>query len=328
MKLAMDRADAEVYANAGAARAKVNGHEGWEVVPPENKWVLTGGLLLLVALFWSYQPVIWELVRDWKSNDDYSAGMLVPVAALYLAWQQRHRLRRIRKNPCWWGVAVILLAEYARYDGLINLQQSIERYAMVLEFSGLVLLVGGFALFRSTFWILAFLFLMSPMPGQVHNAIAGPLQTQATAGAVFALELLGIPVSRSGNVIVLSNRIPLEVAEACSGLRMLTAFIIVGSVMAYLANRPRWQRITLVISTVPIAIICNLIRLVVTAVLFMHTDSAWAEKFFHDFAGITMMPMAFVFFFLELWIMSKLILEDPPAEGGSSTSSRLQTAQR
>ncbi len=170
-----------------------------------------------------------------------------------------------------------------------------------------------------------FLFLMVPLPGKIHNLISGPLQTQATTGAVFLLELLGVIVTRQGNVIVLNNTIPLAVAEACSGLRMLTAFMIVAATLAYFVNRPAWQKTVLVISSIPVAIICNLIRLVVTAQLYLVTSSEIAEKFFHDFAGLVMMPLAILMLIGELILMDKLIL--PENANTSPTSSQEHTTR-
>jgi exosortase len=153
---------------------------------------------------------------------------------------------------------------------------------------------------------------MVPLPGRIHNMVSGPLQSQATAGAVYILEVLGITVTREGHVLVLNHSVPVAVAEACSGLRMLTAFVMVGSVMAYVFARPFWQKCVLVLSTVPVAIACNLIRLVVTAMLFLYTSSETAERFFHDFAGWTMMPIAIGLLLLELWVMGKLVVSGEP----------------
>ncbi len=267
-------------------------------------------VLLLCALLWSYWSTIVGLMADWREDDNYSVGQLVPLAALYLTWHDRRSLMGCRVAPCWWGAGLILMAQVARAFGLVFLYGSIERYSLVLTVVGIVLLAAGRQVFSRLQWILLFLFLMVPLPGRVHNAISGPLQTLATTGAVVALELLGVPAMGQGHVIVLNDSVTLAVAEACSGLRMLTAFVVVGCVLAYLVDRPAWQKVTLVLSTVPIAILCNLARLVITALLFLAVDSATAERFFHDFAGWTMMPTAIGMLVLELWIMSKLVVEE------------------
>ncbi len=279
-----------------------------------------GVFLTLVALLalalWSYWPVVAKLAKEWTSNDDYSVGMLVPPAALYMLWLQRKSLRKCRLAPFWGGLAVLALAEYARWFGLTRLFESAERYAFVLTVFALVLTVAGLQFTRKTFWVWAFLFLMVPLPGKIHNAIADPLQSMATYGAVFTLELIGITVERSGHTMVLNGDTPMAVAEACSGLRMLTAFVVVSSLFAFVVHRPRWHKATVVISSVPIAIACNILRLVATALLFLWASSGTAEKFFHDFAGLVMMPAAFAMLMGELWILRWLEVA-PEAEAPS-----------
>ena len=267
--------------------------------------------LLPAALLWSYWPTIYALFNDWQSDDNYSVGQLVPMAALYLLWQERSALSQYRAAPSFlWGVALLILAQMVRLFGLAFLFESAERYSIVLSIAGIVLLTAGWRIFHHVRWIFLFLFLMVPLPGKIHNLISGPLQSWATGAAVFTLELIGFEVTRQGHVMVLNDTVPIAVAEACSGLRMLTAFVVVAATLAYVVNRPRWQKITLICSSVPVALLCNLLRLVVTAVLFVVASSELGERFFHDFAGITMMPIAVLLLAAELWLMSRLVIED------------------
>jgi exosortase len=282
------------------------------VKQPEDILFWVGTLIvLLAALCWGYWSTIHGLFKDWGRDQNYSVGQLVPLVALYLVWHDRDRLRKCRISPSVWGMVLIILAQGMRVFGLLYIFESAERYALVVTIAGLVLLVAGKEVFRQTRWILLFLFLMVPLPGRVHNLISGPLQNHATAGAVFFLELLGVTVSRLGNVIVLNDSVELGVAEACSGLRMLTAFVVVAATLAYVVNRPRWQKATLILSSVPVAIICNLARLVVTAELFLLADSQTARTFFHDYAGLTMMPLAVFILAGELALMNHLVVSTP-----------------
>jgi exosortase len=280
-------------------------------------------LSLVAAMFWAYWPVLVSLFKEWQSDDNYSVCQLVPLVAIYLIWRDKAALRELGASPCWWGLGLIVLALAARAYGLLFLFESAERYSFVLVIAGLVMLVVGWRMFRRVFWILMYLFLMAPLPGRIHNMISGPMQNMATTGSVFLLEVFGVTVSQEGNTILLNGSIPLAVAEACSGLRMLTAFIVVAGAMAFLVNRPVWQKATLVLSSIPIAIGCNLARLCVTAMLYLVADSETAERFFHDFAGLTMMPIAVFVLFGELWLMNKLIIpDDAPASDATSGHGR------
>jgi exosortase len=264
---------------------------------------------LLAALVWTYSATLGPLIHDWRVDDNYSVGGLVPLAAAYILWTDRKRLAAVLVKPSYWGLPIIAAAQLLRAAGLMFVFESAERYSLVLTAGGLVVLVAGWRAFRAVFWVWLFLFLMVPLPGRLHNAIAGPLQSLATEGAVAGLQILGIQVARQGHVMLLNDRVPVAVAEACSGLRMLTAFVVVSAVLALLIRRPAWHKAVLVASSIPIAVVANLIRLIVTAVLFLWTRD-FAERFFHDFAGLTMMPLALVIMAGELWLMSHLVVEE------------------
>jgi len=276
-------------------------------------WVAAIALGLLAVTVWSYWFTIFDLYKEWQRNDDYSAGQLVPLVAIFLVWRERKKLADCTLKPFWPAIGLLLLAVAARAYGLLFMFESAQRYSLVLTIAALVLLVAGLQVFRTVFWILLILFLMVPFPGKVHNMISGPLQTMATQGAVFVLEAF-IRVSRQGNVVTLNGEIPMAVVEACSGLRMLTAFIIVAAFMAYMVKRPRWQKGVLLLSSVPVAVICNILRLVVTAILFLLASSEMAETFFHDFAGIVMMPAAVLIMFGELWLMDRITAPEPETQ--------------
>ncbi len=289
------------------------------------QWLVLAGLTL-AAMLWSYWPVVWQLWRDWQVDENYSVGQLVPLAALYLVWRDRRALRERPIQPAWLGgLGVIVLAQLVRAYGLLDLRESIERYALVMTVWGVVLMAAGWPVFRRLKWVMLFLLLMVPLPGSVHNRVSGPLQSQATVGAVFLLELFGTTVLREGNVILLNDSVPLAVAEACSGLRMLTAFVVVAAVLAFLVNRPPWQKAALLVSSIPVAIVCNLVRLLVTAELYLLVNREVAETFFHDFAGLAMMPLAVGLLMGELWLMRVLVVPehadsgDRPPQGGSAT---------
>jgi exosortase len=267
-------------------------------------------LVLLAVIVISYWPTIKDLFKEWQENDDYSAGQLVPLIAIFFVWRERKSLRKCVLKPCWWAIGLLILAQIARLFGLMFMYESAERYSLVLTITGTVLMVAGWQTFRSVFWILMFLFLMVPFPGRIHNVISGPLQRMSTTGSVFLLEAFGAKVSQQGNIVTLNENIPMAVAEACSGLRMLVAFIIVTAFIAYMVKRSRWQKTALLLSSIPVAVMCNILRICITALLFLLVSTEVAEKFFHDFAGLAMMPAAVILIFSELWLMDKLTLPE------------------
>ncbi len=283
-----------------------------------DDWSLGRHATWIVFLFvlagitaWSCWPTIMKLAAAWGSDKDYSAGQLVPLVALVFLYRQRRVLRKCRLTPSFGkGAALLAAGESMRIFGLLyGARPSIEHYSLVLTLGGLVLLVAGWQIFRKVLWILLFLFLMVPLPTRVHNLIASPLQSMATTGSAFLLEAF-MQVTRQGNTMVLNGSTPVGVAEACSGLRMLTAFIIVAAFIAYMIKRPRWQKAVLLASSIPVAIACNIIRIVATAGVMLLVSAEAADTFFHDFAGVVMMPAAVLLMFGELWLMDRITIPE------------------
>jgi len=106
----------------------------------------------------------------------------------------------------------------------------------------------------------------------------------------------------------------LNVAEACSGMRLLMAFLALGVAMAYLEYRPALHRIILLCSTIPIAMFCNMIRVVITGMIYMYIGPEWAKGELHAALGMVMLVVAFALYGLIAWIMSNMFVEEETAE--------------
>lgn len=277
-----------------------------------NRSALMAAMLALLAIVtWSYWPTLYGLLRSLQRSEDYSAGLIVPLLAAGLLWRMRGSIGPSSWTPCWWaGVPLLLLAETCRAYGFLSARPSAERYSLVLMVAGSVLMIAGWQVFRRVSWILLFLFLMVPPPARVHNLISPPLQSMATTGSVFLLEAFGTSADQQGNIVMLNGDTPLAVAEACSGLRMLVAFVIAAAFIAYLVKRPRWQKAILLASSIPVAVICNVIRIFITAMLMVYVSSEAAQRFFHDIGGFVMIAVAVSLLFGEIRLMDRLIVSD------------------
>lgn len=283
----------------GSAAARVRRH-AWLVCV----------VALAACLLWSYWPTVADLRGFWSRNDDYSAGQLVPLVAVYLVWRQRSVLLSQPARPSGWGLALLTLAELLRLGAVYYGFASIERFAAVVSIAGVVLLAAGWRVFWRLRWVLAFLVLALPLPARAHEAIALPLQRLAANLAAVTLELLGFFVVREGHVLRLDAQTTVGVTEACSGLRMLTAFVFVSAVLAFLIRRPPWQKLLLVASSLPIAVLCNTVRSAATAVFVYYAHNPDLSETFHDLAGLAMMPLAIL---LSVLLLRFFTLLTPPA---------------
>lgn len=271
--------------------------------------------VLLAAGAWSYWPVLSDLWEFWQVNADYSVGQLVPLVAIWMVWSYRHELGRLPAQVCWWGLLVLLISQVIRLAGLYYWYGSLERYSIVLAVVGVVLLVWGRQVARRLAWVFLFLVLMVPLPGRVHRQVAVPLQSFATTSAVFCLDMTGYLVARQGNDLFLSDRTSVTVAEACNGLRMLTAFTVVAAALAFVVRGQPWQKAVIVLSSIPVAILANTLRLVATLLLHEWFGGEVAKRFFHDFAGWSMMPAALIILLAEFRLLRWIAQPEPKRAG-------------
>ena len=265
---------------------------------------LAGGLVL-IAFLWSYWPGIVDLWDLWQRSDEYSSGLLVPFLAVYILWSRRKTIAQCKIRSSVWGLFAFIAAQVVRLFGLFFMYGSAERLSIALTITALVLLLFGWQLLRKVSTVLLYLCLMLPWPNRVQAAVTIPLQRWATSSAVFCLEMVGYEVAQEGNVIHIGDA-SVAVAEACNGLRMITAFFVISGLVVLLVKRAWWEKLIVLVSSLPIALLCNTVRLAITAAFFTVLEGEHWEKIFHDFGGYAMMPLALAAVVAELWLLAKL----------------------
>jgi exosortase len=182
----------------------------------------------------------------------------------------------------------------------------LSRISLLLLIAGLVIFFRGWHSFRAVLFPWAFLFLMIPIPEIVFSQITFPLQILASKVAALLLPLLGVPVLREGNIINLPA-MPLEVVEACSGIRSLLSLVTLAIIYGYLVETRTWVRVTLALASIPIAVAANSLRIVGTGLLVQYWDPDKAEGFFHIFSGwlVFVVALAMLFLFHRLLMIGR-----------------------
>lgn len=264
--------------------------------------------VVAVVLVWSYASTLAVLASRWSRDPNYSFGYLVVPIALAMLWSRREGLDRSRMSPRWWGFLPLLALLGARGLFYEWNEQYLEHATLPLAVGALALALGGWHLVRVAWPAILFLFFMLPLPPSLNTVLANPLQRLATIGSVAVLQTIGLPVLADGNVITVGAE-PLEVAQACNGLSMLLSFVTLITAMVILIPRPLWERIVLLASAIPIALLTNILRIVVTAWCYNQFGHETGEKISHDAAGLAMPVIALVLAFAELRVLSWLVIE-------------------
>ncbi len=293
---------------------KMGGEIESTVTTPPVKFALAA--LLLAVFLWAYWPTIIQLVSHWQRIPDYSHGFLVvPIALVFLAmrWDQKPSIDR---SSLLLGILFLVFAGAMRVAAARYYLEPLDGWSIPVWVAGCVALLWG----RSTLWwalpAILFLVFMVPLPYTVERLMADPLQMISTKISTATLQILLFPAIAEGNTILLGDE-TLEVARACSGLRIFMAIAAMAFAFVVLFPRPWGTKIMLVIAILPIALLANSTRIVVTGILFQYGRSETARQLTHDMAGWFMIPLALCLFGLTLFYLDRLFFERQTADTAS-----------
>ncbi|MGP1271836.1 MAG: exosortase/archaeosortase family protein [Phycisphaerales bacterium] len=265
---------------------------------PTDGIVLAMLLLASIAAAWGAWSAIFRL--GWYDPEQSHVLLAVPVA-IWLAWIRRGRL--INTRPAWSPVGPVIIA-FGWFLGDLGLRAGYDIFwhtgALLLVLGALTTIIGPRGMVRFAVPVVA-LFALLPIPGQIRLLIAQPLQEISAVCAQYLLDIAGVPVARSGNVLVLNGH-EVAIAEACNGMRMVTALGVVSYTFAFsIPAKPVVRGFLLALSPL-LAVIVNIVRLMPTVLFYGYADAGLADLF-HDVSGWLMMGVALG----VLWAFMRLL---------------------
>jgi exosortase len=254
------------------------------------------GWLLVAVVVGLYAPVLVGLVRQWYTDPDYSHGFLVPFLSAYLIWQRRDKLAEIARRPSNVGLLVVLLSVGLLFLGSLGAELFLTRISIIGTVCGLIVYFSGWKVLRELAFPVAFLLFAIPIPVLIYNAIVFPLQFVASKFATSVLETLNLfPIMREGNVLIMPG-MRLEVVEACSGIRSLMSLLALAAGYGYLAEKSVPVRWFMFLAMIPLAIMSNGTRVMITALMTNYIGPRAAEGFMHEFSGWVIFVVATALF--------------------------------
>ncbi|MCC6680406.1 MAG: exosortase/archaeosortase family protein [Phycisphaeraceae bacterium] len=260
------------------------------------------------------------LSNSWNAN--WSHALVIPLISLYFLFQSRDRLSVTPTRTCWWGLAVmcfgLLSYTWWIYPGRNDMFQG---YSALIGLFGLLLFLLGPTMMRLIWFPVLYLGFAVKIADALWERIAWKMQDIAATTSYVVLQFLSLifqyDISLAGNQLSISFMKngqmvseSMNVAEACSGLRMLMAFIALGTALAFITPRPWWQRLLMVLMAVPVAIAVNVGR-VVTIGLLQLVNPELARGEFHTFVGMLMLIPAALLILLIGWCANRIFIPAP-----------------
>lgn len=259
--------------------------------------------LLFATMY--YPAFDWLVTHDWP-REDYNYCYLVPFLVLYLIWEKRGNWLIETPLPSWHGLFLVLPGILLFWFGELAGEYFSLYISSWLLGVGLLWLHAGWKKVRIiVFPIFVSLFLF-PLPEFINTKLTFNLKLISSQIGIKIIQLCGMSAYREGNVIDLGFT-QLQVVDACSGLRYLIPLFLMGVLMAYFSRAPYWKKIIIILTTIPLSIGGNSLRIAITALLYPIVGPAAAEGFLHDFSGWAIFMVSFVILVVEIMLLGKIM---------------------
>lgn len=262
--------------------------------------LLTGSLLIFI-----YFDGLSLMVKWWDSREEYGHGYMIPFITAFLIWQKKDQLEKMKFEPSWLGVFLVIFGLLLFYAGELSSIYTVIQYAFLVALYGVFLSVMGWKAFKVILIPLLILFFMIPLPSFLFNNLSSQLQLISSQLGVAVIRLFDISVFLEGNVIDLGIY-KLQVVEACSGLNYLFPLMTLAFISAYFFTGAFWKKAVIFLSSIPITILMNSFRIGVIGVTVEYWGIAAAEGFLHDFEGWAVFMSCIAILLLEMWLLARI----------------------
>jgi len=289
-------------------------------------WACVLGVAFL-ALF--YRWVFRQGEISVTKLEDWGHALVIPIISGYLLWKRRDVIARTETRVFWPASVVFALGIVSYVYCLINIQNHmLQGASLVLTLGGLVLWLTGPLMLRPVFLPIAYLLLAVTIAESIMLSVTFKLQILASQGAWIMLNLIGQPfgwfsADANGNVLEIITTggeiLPMNVAEACSGMRMVVAFYALAGAVALLGTTQWWQRIALMLLAGPVAVFMNMIRVTVLGLLML-IDPELAAGDAHMVIGTVLLFPSLLLFMGIVWALNRVVDPGGPAVSGGAVA--------
>lgn len=260
---------------------------------------------ILGLMVFVFGPLLWQLMKVWVSDEDYSHGSLVIPISLYLLWKKRSKLLSITPEPSWIGFFFFIGFLLIYIVSFITRFHTLTYVSMVGIIIGISLFLMGRKWAKEILIPVFFLFFMFPIPSAYYILITNPLKLLITKISSQLIYFLGIPVYIEGNLLYMAS-IQLEIVEACSGLRSIYSYLMLGVLFALMC-KGNAAKVLLILSAIPLALFINIFRVTGTGVLAELWGDKISQGFYHEFSGLILFFAGVILFFLEFALIDKYL---------------------
>ncbi|MCA9027334.1 MAG: exosortase U [Planctomycetaceae bacterium] len=262
----------------------------------EKNLPLRYDLITALLLLFGHVPLVLTYVRRLMLFKHYEFVPLLGIGICILVWR---RLKEVSREELLEGIQTSVPVRRLWVSGFTLAIATLFGSPWVAMLS-LILSLGMFlhslsgSRWKEILPVWALTFLMIRPPLHLDLRFIKWLQLETSQVASLALERLGVLHLMQGNVIVVPERRFL-VEQACSGIHSVFALLTASAFYAVCMRTPKLRGLLLMVSSVFWACVMNLVRIVLTVLVYedfdIHLSTGWA----HTATGLVTFFVAVVF---------------------------------
>jgi len=252
-------------------------------------------IFLSIIFLFFFETLVW-LVESWIYNPYYSHGLLIPLISIFLIWKKKNDIiiqeERDSSNFGFYILIASLLLYIISFFWNIRFLSGI---ALIISIAGVICFFYGNEVLKELTFPIIFLIFMIPLP--LNDYLAPFFQSISTVCSAELINMIGISAEYNGYEIHLSNSV-FEIALACSGIRSIISLMAIAALFSYLIDGALIAKVIIFLSSIPLALIGNILR--ITSVLFIadRYGSEAAMNFFHSFSSLMLFIISLTGLFL------------------------------
>lgn len=281
-----------------------------------RRGLITTAILGALFVWLFHEWFVFQVKMSWTHKEDWGHALVIPLISGYILWQSREAISRTPVRVFWPAIVPFLVGIQAyAYNLFFISNPMLQGFSMVMCLGSMVLLCTGPAMLRHVFLPILYLLLMVTIAEAIMLQVTFQLQLLASQGSWLMLSVIGEPfgwfsVDLVGNRLdIMTNAgelYPLNVAEACSGMRMVVAFYALAGAVALLGCSQWWQRIALILLAGPVAVLMNMVRVTVLGLLSL-VDPNLASGDAHTIIGTVLLIPSLGLFMGVVWMLNRII---------------------
>ena len=282
------------------------------------RWLLLWLSVIVISIGWIFWAFFQrQFLFAIQQQADWGHTLIIPFISGYFVWLYKDKLLSTPFRRAWPGLCMVLLGlgwyTLCALGPTALHHHNLMGIGVACTMAGLVLFLFGWRAMKYLWFPLLYLFVFGQtISDRFMEIVTFKLQDIASIGSYYGLSFLALDVTRSGNTLEImynNTTYPLNIAEACSGMRMLMAFLALGVAMAFTGLPYLWQRVVLVLFALPTAVFVNILR-VMTLGLLSIADSGFAAGDFHTFVGTLWLIPAFLIYLGIVWVLKNVVIEE------------------